>query len=265
MNLSEVAEFCTKTAAEAGAAIMEIYEKNDFTVEHKSDNSPITLADKTSNNIIITALHEKYPTCAILAEESWDESCQDRLLNDYCFIVDPLDGTKEFISRNGQFTVNIALSYKGKAVVGVIYVPVTEEIFFASEGNGAYYMSKPNTLPVKINVTDKLTDLIVVGSRSHSTEQEKQLLKRNSHLISETISVGSSLKGCMVARGIADVYYRFGLTWEWDTAAQQCILEQSGGIFRQLDGSEMRYNRKNIRNEKGFFAVNRPENIWNCE
>jgi len=258
MNLPEITSFCEHLAMQAGKSIMEIY-KNNFEVETKLDNSPLTLADKAANDIIVAALSKQYPNCAILSEESQDNP--DRLSNDYCFIVDPLDGTKEFVSRNGQFTVNIALCYKGKSVVGVIYVPVTGELFSAYESGGAYY-SKPGEVKMPIRVSNSLDNLVFVGSRSHLGKHEEILLKEKDDIIAKTVSIGSSLKGCMIAQGIADVYYRSGLTCEWDTAAMQCIVEEADGIFRQMDGSEMRYNRKNTLNEKGFFVVNRAENIW---
>ena len=246
-------------AIQAGEAIIKIYNTN-FDVEIKEDNSPLTIADKTANEIIVNGLNEHFLDYAILSEESKDD--KSRLENDYCFIVDPLDGTKEFIKRNGQFTVNIALAYKHKVVMGVIYVPVTKEIYFASQGDGAYTENVDTKEVKKLNVTEKLADLIMVGSKSHSSEKEAKIIEDYKELLKETISAGSSLKGCMVSRGQADVYYRFGYTCEWDTAAMQCIVEEAGGIFKQMDGSEMIYNRENNLNEKGFYVVNRKENIW---
>ncbi|MDW7659685.1 MAG: 3'(2'),5'-bisphosphate nucleotidase CysQ, partial [Bacillota bacterium] len=182
--------------------------------------------------------------------------------NEYCFIVDPLDGTKEFIQRNGQFTVNIALVCRQRPVMGVIYVPVSDQLYFAGRGIGAWKEKTGSGLAARLKVSDRIDHLVVAGSRSHASLQEADLMDRHSHLIAETITAGSSLKGCMVAEGKADVYYRFGLTCEWDTAAMQCLAEEAGGIFRQMDGSEMLYNRENSLNEKGFYIVNRAENIW---
>jgi len=246
-------------AIQAGQAIMKIYE-TDFDVEYKGDNSPLTLADKTANDIIVSALEKEYSEYAILSEESRDDKC--RLNNDYCFIVDPLDGTKEFVKRNGQFTVNIALAYKGCPILGVIYVPVTKQLYYASKDEGAYLQDIETGDIKQLRVSEKRDNLIWVGSKSHSSEKEENLISTHEDLISDIISAGSSLKGCMVAEGKADVYYRFGLTSEWDTAAMQCIVEEAGGIFRQMDGSEMVYNRENNLNEKGFYIVNRTENIW---
>lgn len=243
----------------AGKTIMKIYE-TDFHYETKEDNSPLTIADKAANDIIVKGLSEAFPDIAILSEEDADDKV--RLTNDYCFIVDPLDGTKEFIKKNGQFTVNIALAYKQRVIMGVIYVPVTKELYYASKAKGAFLEDLSTGEVRKLTVSDKLTDLIWVGSKSHSSEKEANLIDVNKHLISESITTGSSLKGCMVAKGLADVYYRFGLTCEWDTAAMQCIVEEAGGIFRQMDNTEMLYNREDNLNAKGFYIVNRKENIW---
>lgn len=257
MDLARVVDLCKRASLEAGDAILSIYGA-DFSVEYKNDNSPLTAADKAANEIITKALVQGYPECAILSEELEDN--KERTNSDYCFIVDPLDGTKEFVNRNGQFTVNIALAYKGKSVLGVVYAPVLRELYFAWEAGGAFLEASGET--VRLSVSDKLSDLTFVGSKSHSGEKEAALLCQHSDVISQTVSAGSSLKGCMVAAGKADLYYRYGLTREWDTAAMQCVVEEAGGIFLQLDGTPMRYNRANTLNEKGFLIVNRKENIW---
>ncbi len=259
MNQTKVLEVMKQLAVEAGKVIMEIYQ-TDFTVDYKEDESPLTQADRQANAVIVEGLANVFPEYAILSEEVKDDKV--RRQNPYCFIVDPLDGTKEFVKRNGQFTVNIALAYEQHPVVGVIYVPVTKDLYYASTECGAYKISGETGETRKLTVSDKQTDLIWVGSKSHSSEKEANLIEGHKNVIGETISAGSSLKGCMVAEGKADIYYRFGLTCEWDTAAMQCIAEQAGAVFRQMDGSEMLYNRDNTLNEKGFFIVNRTENIW---
>ncbi len=252
-------DVCKQAAIEAGKKIMDIYQTDfDKTIEFKADNSPLTIADKSANEIIVNMLRENFPEVSMLSEESkLDES---RFENDLCFIVDPLDGTKEFIKKNGEFTINIALAYKHKAVMGVIYVPVKNLLYYAAEGYGAY--KEENEAVTQISVSNKIDNLILVGSKSHASEKLKDLIEKKKHLIKETVSAGSSLKGTMIAEGKADVYYRYALCSEWDTAAMQCIVEQAGGIFRQMDGSEMTYNRKNSINEKGFYAINTKENLW---
>lgn len=260
MELHPVAEFCKELAAKAGRVIMEIYdEAQEIQVEIKADHSPVTRADKASNALIVEALAEQYPHWAILAEESADDPI--RLANDWCFLVDPLDGTKQFIRRDGAFTVNIGLSHRGKSVMGVVYQPATREMYWAWEGGGAFYQAQGEA-PRNCRVSDKLSGLLFVGSKSHSTPQEAQLLEAHAPLIAGRVQTGSSIKGCMVAAAQADVYYRFGPTWEWDTCAMQCVVEEAGGIFLQMDKTPLTYNRENPLNEKGFLAVNRRENIW---
>lgn len=252
-------EICKEAAVKAGVAILDVYENaDDFMVEYKSDNSPLTMADKKANQIIVDILSKEFPNYAILSEEGKDDL--KRLHNDYCFIVDPLDGTKEFIKRNGQFTVNIALAHKHKSVLGVIYVPVTGELYFACEGYGAYRKLSGEELQ-RIHVSDNMgTDnLRVVESSSHGCEQMDALVEK--YKLKKLVNKGSSLKGCMIAAGEADVYFRFNPTMEWDTAAMQCIVEEAGGIFSQMDHSRMLYNRENSLNDRGFYIVNRKENI----
>ncbi|SHK23062.1 3'(2'),5'-bisphosphate nucleotidase CysQ [Paramaledivibacter caminithermalis] len=255
MNLSRELNISKILAVKAGEAIMKIYT-DSFDIEYKEDESPITVADKRSNQIIIDGLSSEFPDYSILSEE-----CQDdlsRLNNDRCFIVDPLDGTKEFIKKNGEFTVNIALAYKNRVVLGVIYLPATKELYYAAKGLGAYYQTKLNVQ--KISVSDRIENIRVMMSRSHATDKLKDLIKRNSYKISHVKIAGSSLKGCLIAKGEAEIYYRYSLTKEWDTAAMQCIVEEAGGIFKQIDDTDMLYNRENSLNDKGFYILNKMEN-----
>lgn len=246
-------EIAKKAAVLAGRAIVEIYNSGDFGVERKSDDSPLTKADKASNRIIVDMMREHFPTHAILSEEEKDNL--DRLQNDLCFVIDPLDGTKEFVKRNGQFTVNIALAYKHKSVMGVIYVPVTEELYYAAEGYGSYLEKDGVVTELHVSKEDKNpSDLNVVMSNSHGCKEMEELLAK--YQLKNFVKVGSSLKGCMIARGEADVYYRHNPTMEWDTAAMQCIVEEAGAVFRQMDDSEMLYNRENSLNDKGFYILN---------
>ena len=265
-------EIAKLAAVKAGEAIMKIYNTSDFQVEYKKDDSPLTIADKASNDIIVKMLKEHFPKHAILSEEEKDNL--SRLENELCFVVDPLDGTKEFIKRNGQFTVNIALAHNHVSVMGVIYVPVTGELYYASEGDGAYrtVVDTDNHLWESLLGDDKCAEklcvsdntdtptLRVVMSSSHGCAQMDELLEK--YHLTNFVKKGSSLKGCMIASGKADIYYRFNPTMEWDTAAMQCIVEEAGGIFRQMDGTPMRYNRENSLNDKGFYILNRAENLF---
>lgn len=257
MELRNELNIAIDTAIRAGEKITEIYNSS-IEVKYKENNTPLTAADEEANELIVGELLKHFPEYSILSEETKDT--RDRLKNDWCWVVDPLDGTKEFIKRNGEFTVNIALTYKHKPVLGVIYVPVTKELYYAVKSFGAYLKSQ-NSIK-KLEVSHKKENLTLVASRSHTSEKLSKLIEENKDKFKEIKNAGSSLKGCLIAKGDADVYYRFGLTSEWDTAAMQCIVEESGGIFRQLDSSEMLYNRDNTLNEKGFYIVNIKENIF---
>lgn len=243
-------------AHKAGEAIMELYKQEQTTIQ-KEDESPLTLADLRAHKIITEELAKKFPDHGILSEESSYK--EDLTEKEYCWIVDPLDGTKEFINQNGEFTVNIALIYKRQPTLGVVHLPAKATTYYAAEGLGAFRKNKNNAAPdTRIAVSDRLEQLTLATSRSHSGEAEENLKKNPK--ITNHMAAGSSLKGCLVAEGTADLYYRFGPTMEWDTAAMQPVVEEAGGIFRQMDGSPMTYNRKNHCNDKGFYAINREEN-----
>ena len=255
MNLNKVLEVVKEVSVQAGQAIMEVYNScEDMQVEYKEGDMPLTAADKAANAIIVKRLKQEFPECAILSEEEKDNL--ERLHNDYCFIVDPLDGTKEFIKRNGQFTVNIALAYQHKSILGVIYVPVTKELFYAAQDMGAFLEADGKV--TELHVSDRTKDLRVVMSNSHGCPEMDQLLEK--YNLTNFVSMGSSLKGCVIAKGDAEVYYRFNPTMEWDTAAMQCIVEEAGAIFKQMDDSEMLYNRKDSLNSKGFYIINSMKN-----
>ncbi len=238
--------------------IMEIYHQH-FDVEIKEDNSPVTIADKTADEIIRKHLSEAFPTHAFLTEESTDNL--DRLNNDYVWIVDPVDGTKDFVAKDGEFTTNIALSYKHKLVVGVVIAPALDIMYFASKDNGAYYQ-KLGEKPVRIHVNDKTSDLTMLISVFHFNEAEKAFIDRHSDVIKHVERKGSSLKPCAIAHGLAEITLRHSPnTKEWDTAACQIVVTEAGGVFVEPDGKEITYNRKDVYNRNGYIVVNRKENI----
>lgn len=229
---------------------MSVYRCADFEVQMKSDHTPLTLADRLADEVINDGLGEMFPDVAVLSEESWFES--DSLIpTETFFLVDPLDGTKEFIERNGEFTVNIALIHRGKSVAGVIYAPALDEMFFAAHGLGAWKTDSLHTdeLPLRAVLTsDILTHsseehteqaraLRIVGSRSHGAGTLDDWLAQLGRPF-EFVSMGSSLKFCRVAEGVADVYPRFAPTCQWDTAAGQCIVEVAGGEVLICEGGE---------------------------
>ncbi|NLZ15429.1 MAG: 3'(2'),5'-bisphosphate nucleotidase CysQ [Erysipelotrichaceae bacterium] len=248
-------------AIEAGIqaidGILEVYN-SQFDVEIKEDDSPVTLADKNADRIIREYLHNKFPTYAFLTEESVDD--KSRLNNDYVWIVDPVDGTKDFVARDGGFCTNIALAYKHEVVVGVVVVPLTGEVYYAAKGMGAFY--RHNGTTKRIHVNDKTEDLIVLRSVFHSNAKEDAVIAKYSGKIAKQEKWGSALKPCRIAHGLAELSYRLSAgTKEWDTAACQIIVEEAGGIFLDTNGKRITYNREDVYNRDGYIICNRIENF----
>ena len=243
----------------AGEKILEIYN-TEFSVEEKDDKSPLTAADLASHNAIISALAQLTPDVPILSEESASIPFEERSTWNTYWLIDPLDGTKEFIKRNGEFTVNIALIDAGVPVLGVVYVPVSGVCYAACEGQGTV-KDVPGEGEKAISVR-KLSDgpVAVVGSRSHRGDSLNAWLENlGEH---EMVSMGSSLKICLVAEGTADVYPRLGLTSEWDTAAAHCVVEQAGGSLTDLEMNRLRYNTKDSLLNPFFFVFGDDSRDW---
>lgn len=239
-------------ASEAADVILRHY-RQPGEVRMKADASPVTDADEEANLLIVSGLKHAFPGIPILAEESADDPA--RFGSKWLFVVDPLDGTKEYVKRNGEFSVNIALLENGVPVVGHIHMPVTGHFYSAVKGEGAWFCDGELQ---RIHVSDRTSGLCAAVSRSHQSGELERLMKHGR--IARTIVSGSSLKGCLIAHGMADVYYRFGRTMEWDTAAMQCIVEEAGGVMRQMDDSPMTYNKEVPENPIGFYVLNRLEN-----
>lgn len=251
-------------AKEAGSAIMQVYS-TDFDVTRKDDNSPLTQADLAAHEVIVTALSTLTPNIPILTEESEPIDFQTRKQWQQYWLIDPLDGTREFIKRNGEFTVNIALIDQKKPVLGVVLAPVTGLLYYACRGCGAY--KRNSALPIeKIHTrTLNLNSLTIAGSRSHTSEAMQNFLnnvERSNGFKPELISMGSSLKICLVAEGLADVYPRLGPTSEWDTAAAHCILLEAGGDIVDEAGDRLMYNSKSSLLNPSFFAHGAGEQHW---
>ena len=248
-------------AIEAGVAaikgILKIYN-TDFDVEIKDDNSPVTLADKNADKVIREILHKRFPDYAFLTEETDDD--KSRLENDFVWIVDPVDGTKDFVAKDGGFTTNIALAYKHEAVVGVVVVPLTGEVYYAAKGMGAFYRNDGVTKQIHVN--DKLDNLIVYKSVFHSKQNEEEMYKKHANKIAKIEKWGSALKPCRIAQGLGELSYRLSDgTKEWDTAASQVIVEQAGGIFLDTNKKRIMYNREDVYNRDGYVICNRIENF----
>jgi len=237
-------------ALEAGKTIMEIYKK-DFSVEYKDDKSPLTEADVKSNEIICSALKKLYQNIPIMSEENKQVEYDTRKDWEYYWCIDPIDGTKEFIKKNDEFTVNIALVHKNTPVLGVVYAPAIEIMYSAKKDEGAYLNAEK--LPLKTN-TNKKEKLFVVASKSHLSDETQEFIDNLDTKKVEQISKGSSLKLCMVADGSADIYPRLAPTMEWDTAAADAIVREAGKMTYQFESNEpVIYNKQDLLNP--WFVV----------
>ena len=265
MDLNSLLFAAIQASLKAGEEILKVYD-SDFAVEHKDDKSPLTLADQNAHNAICESL--KSFDIPVLSEEGKSIDYSERNEWEYFWMVDPLDGTKEFIKRNGEFTVNIALIHKQKSILGVIYVPVTKTLYFAAENVGSYKSEiwnlkfENDTLEQLINSSDQLPletknqKFTVVASRSHLSEETEMFIAglKNHHKEVEFISSGSSIKLCLVAEGSANVYPRFAPTMEWDTAAGQAICEIAGKkVIDYTTNQNLLYNKANLLNN--WFIV----------
>ncbi len=242
----------------AGQKILNIYE-GDFNIAHKKDESPVTEADFAAHHTIIDGLKALTPELPVLSEESADIPFGERARWHCYWLVDPLDGTREFIKRNGEFTVNIALIEKHSPVLGVIHAPVSGISYFASRKSGAY-KQESGAEPKQIQARQKRDIPVIAVSRARcNSRQQRLLVNIGTH---ETISVGSSLKSCLVAEGTADLYARLGPTSEWDTAAAQCIVEQAGGHMTDTRMQPLRYNTKDSLLNPDFFVFGTNRYDW---
>ena len=245
LNQIDIQDIVT-IAKEAGKAIMQVY-KQDFEVEYKLDSSPLTLADKKANDIIEDGLNQLSVNLPILSEEGKGIPYEDRKHWEYFWLVDPLDGTKEFVKKNGEFTVNIALIYKDIPVLGVVYAPALDICYWAKQDEGAFKDGKK--LPLKME--SQRNTYMIVASRSHMSDETQAFIDAiDTGKEKELISIGSSLKICLVAEGEADIYPRLGPTMEWDTGAAHAIVnESSGKLIDQKSNKQLRYNAsKNLLN-----------------
>jgi 3'(2'), 5'-bisphosphate nucleotidase len=252
------AESLVTLAEAAGAAIMQVYAR-DFDVESKADQSPLTEADLASHHLIVDGLRALTPDIPVLSEESsaiaWDMRRQWRRY----WLVDPLDGTREFVKKNGEFTVNIALVEDGIAVFGVVHAPALGLTMHGTLGTGAFVRDGGRDLPVQSR-RPAPSPLRVAASRSHLDARTAAALEKMGEV--ETQGMGSSLKFLRIAEGLVDVYPRFGPTSEWDTAAAQAVLEAAGGLLLRLDGTPLRYNTKESLLNPDFIALGDADLPW---
>lgn len=249
IDWKNISESVIAIARDAGAAILDIYANEaDFNVEVKSDDSPLTKADRAANKVICDGLEQLSQVFPIISEENKAIPYEERKDFERFWLVDPLDGTKEFIKRNGEFTVNIALVEGQQPIFGVVYAPVLDEVYWAIKGQGAWMMKGTDKTTLEA-LSFKMTDpgLKVVCSRSHLNEGTQAFIDALD--TPEKVSKGSSLKFLLMAKGDAHVYPRLGPTMEWDTGAAQIVLEEAGGSVIDEETKEpLRYNKENLLN-----------------
>ncbi|MDX5404706.1 MAG: 3'(2'),5'-bisphosphate nucleotidase CysQ [Bacteroidota bacterium] len=267
MDIKQLLIIAVKAAVTGGKAIMEVYTSDDFETEIKSDNTPLTRADKLAHQAIMEHLEET--GIPVLSEEGRDIPYSERSKWDTLWVVDPLDGTKEFIKQNGEFTVNIALVEKGRPVAGVIYVPAKRDLYFGGESVGSYKIERVGSnseipdFDTLAGASSKLPreepeGFMVVASRSHLSQETQDYIDklRESHPDLEMVSAGSALKLCLVAEGVAQVYPRFAPTMEWDTAAGHAIALGAGAsVVKTDEQTPLTYNKENLLNP--HFIVKR--------
>jgi 3'(2'), 5'-bisphosphate nucleotidase len=259
MNYQELIKPLVALARAAGDRILEVYA-TDFSVQSKNDESPLTLADLAAHRTIVPGLRELAPDIPIISEEGGLPPFAERGKWHRYWLIDPLDGTKEFVNRNGEFTVNIALVVNGRPVLGVVHVPVQHTTYTGCEGHGADKRIGDGR-PEKIHVAAKASlPPRVVGSRSHRGASLDAFLERLGAF--DMVPMGSSLKFCVVAEGGADVYPRLGPTSEWDTAAAQAVVEQAGGRVVTVDGTALAYNRKEDILNPWFVVIGARDRDW---
>lgn len=248
VRVAEYINLMIEASLEAGGAIMDIYNQEDLGIESKSDESPLTKADLAANKILCDALRLISPDIPIISEENEDLPYEERQDWEYCWIVDPLDGTKEFIKRNGEFTTNVALVRNGVPIAGVIYAPAIKEMFWATKGLGAYATIGGDKCTLAVSeFTKNDSNLKVVCSRSHLNEATQKIVDQ--YTDPELMPSGSSLKFMRIAQGLAHVYPRMAPTMEWDTCAAQAILVEAGGKILQANTKKsVEYNKENLLN-----------------
>jgi len=258
MNLKDMINPIVDLAVDAGQAILEVYA-TDFDVQSKVDESPLTQADLASHRCIVAGLEKLTPEIPIISEEEGLPSFEERGQWERYWLIDPLDGTKEFVNRNDEFTVNIALIDANRPIFGVVHVPVQDKTYIGCEGHGAELRDGESISPIHVAGSSN-RPIRIVGSRSHRGSSLDAFLEKVGE--SDMLPMGSSLKFCVVAEGRADIYPRLGPTSEWDTAAAQAVVEQAGGKVLELDGKPLSYNAKADILNPWFIVIGPTDKDW---
>ena len=257
-------EIAKHAAVEAGKAVLEIYDSGDFKSYQKDDDSPVTSADYEANEIICRILQAETPDIPIMSEETKRELLSDRKNWSRYWLIDPIDGTQEFIARSGDFAVNIALIEDNQPVLGVIYWPTGETLYFARKGQGAYKISPSENKRIKVRKLEDPAQGVLMIAISRRQSREGVMSRMNGERTYQTVPMGScSLKSCTIAEGKADVFMRLGVTGEWDTGASQCIVSEAGGkILTAADLEPLTYNERESVENPNFVVLGDQNVDW---
>ena len=262
-TLSELLEIAKDAAVQAGVEVLRIYDKGDFEAYQKEDDSPVTSADYKANEIIMDILQRLTPKIPIMSEETPLASLDERANWKRYWLIDPIDGTQEFIARSGDFAVNIALIENNQPVIGVIYWPCGESLYFASQGQGAYKKCSRETKSISVRKFDVPSEDVIMIAISRRQSREKIFERLTEKRQYQTLPTGScSLKACFIAEGKADVFMRLGVTGEWDTGASQCIINEAGGDIKAATFDDITYNQREIVTNPDFVVLGDQRVNW---
>ena len=260
---SELLELAKTVAVEAGEAVLKVYDKGDFDAYQKEDDSPVTSADYLANDIIVKRLSDATPDIPILSEENKHASLEERKDWPRYWLIDPIDGTQEFIARSGDFAVNIALIENNQPKIGVIFWPPGQSLYFAEKGKGAYKSSPDGEEKIAVRKLDDPKNSVVMIAISRRQSREKGLGRMCAKRVYQTLPLGScSLKACFIAEGKADVFMRIGVTGEWDTGASQCIVSEAGGSIAAANFEPLTYNQRHSLENPDFVVMGDQRVPW---
>ncbi|WP_100658545.1 3'(2'),5'-bisphosphate nucleotidase CysQ [Alteromonas flava] len=252
-----------EAACKAGAAVLEIYDSGDYKSYEKADESPVTSADYHANEIITEMLTQQTPDIPIMSEESKIERLAERQHWERYWLIDPIDGTQEFIARSGDFAVNIALIENNEPVIGVIFWPPGQSLYYATKGDGAFKDCPEGERQIHVRKLDDPSDSVVIIAISRRQSREKVFSRMSAKRVYQTLPLGScSLKSCFIAEGKADVFMRLGVTGEWDTGASQCIINEAGGKILAANFEPLTYNQRNSLENPDFVVLGDPRVDW---